>query len=439
MENNEKRPPMKKFDIKTIKRIFSYMKQKHKWTLALVLFCIIANTAANIASSLFLETLVDNYITPLIGVENPVYTELIKAVGIMASFYLIGVVTIFIYTRVMVNISQSTLKTIRDEMFSKMQRLPIKYFDTHTHGDIMSHYTNDTDTLEQMIAQSLPQLIASAITIIGVFIAMLVTNIFLTLVVIVSLFIMLSITKQVAGKSGKYFIKQQQAIGKVNGYIEEMINGQKVVKVFCHEDKAKEEFDKINGELFESMNQAHKFANILMPILVALGNVQYALVAIVGGILAINGIGNITTGLIIAFLQLSKTFTRPIGQISQQLNSVVMALAGAKRIFELMDEEPEQDNGYVTLVNAKYENGVLTETKERTGIWAWKHPHHDGTLEYKEVKGNIELFDVDFAYEEGKTVLHDISIYAKPGQKIAFVGATGARKNYYNKSIKSFL
>ncbi len=278
--NNAEKPPMKKFDLKTIKRIFNYMKANHKWMLILVLVCIILNTAANIASSLFLETLVDNYITPLIGVENPVYTELIKAVGIMASFYLVGVITIFVYTRVMVNISQSTLKTIRDEMFSKMQRLPIKYFDTNSHGDIMSHYTNDTDTLEQMIAQSMPQLIASVITIVGVFIAMLITNIYLTLVVIVSLFIMLSITKQIAGKSGKYFIGQQKAIGKVNGYIEEMINGQKVVKVFCHEDKAKEEFDKINDELFNAMNQAHKFANILMPILVALGNVQYALVAI---------------------------------------------------------------------------------------------------------------------------------------------------------------
>ncbi len=435
--SNEK-PPIKKLDFNTIKRIFSYMKKDYKPQLILVIICIIVNTAANIASSLFLQTLVDKYITPLIGVENPVYTELIKAVGIMATFYLIGVVTIFIYTRVMVSISQGTLKKIRDEMFSKMQRLPIKYFDTHTHGDIMSHYTNDTDTLEQMIAQSMPQLISSVITVIGVFIAMIVTNVYLTVVVIISLIFMLTISKKIAGRSGKYFMRQQKQIGKVNGYIEEMINGQKVVKVFCHEEKSKEDFDKINDELFDAMNNAHKFANILMPTLVALGNIQYALVAIVGGILAVNGIGNITTGLIIAFLQLSKTFTRPIGQISQQLNSVIMALAGAKRIFELMDEKPEEDNGYVTLVNAKYENGVLTETDEKTELWAWKHPHHDGRLEYVEVKGHIELFDVDFGYEENNLVLHDISLYAKPGQKIAFVGATGAGKTTITNLLNRF-
>ncbi len=435
--SNEK-PPIKKLDFNTIKRIFSYMKKDYKPQLILVIICIIVNTAANIASSLFLQTLVDKYITPLIGVENPVYTELIKAVGIMATFYLIGVVTIFIYTRVMVNISQGTLKKIRDEMFSKMQKLPIRYFDTHTHGDIMSHYTNDTDTLEQMIAQSMPQLISSVITVIGVFVAMIVTNVYLTMVVIISLIFMLTISKKIAGRSGKYFMRQQKQIGKVNGYIEEMINGQKVVKVFCHEEKSKEDFDKINDELFDAMNNANKFANILMPTLVALGNIQYALVAIVGGILAVNGIGNITTGLIIAFLQLSKTFTRPIGQISQQLNSVIMALAGAKRIFELMDEEPEEDEGYVTLVNAKYENGVLTETDEKTELWAWKHPHHDGRLEYVEVKGHIELFDVDFGYEENNLVLHDISLYAKPGQKIAFVGATGAGKTTITNLLNRF-
>lgn len=279
--NNNNKPPMKKIDFNTIKRIFNYIKKDYKWLLILVIVCIILNTAANIASSLFLQTLVDKYITPLIGAENPVYTGLIKAVGIMAIFYLIGVITIFIYTRVMVIISQGTLKKIRDEMFSKMQKLPIRYFDTHTHGDIMSHYTNDTDALEQMIAQSMPQLIASVITIIGVFLAMIVTNFYLTIVVILSLVFMLFISKKIAGRSGKYFMKQQQQIGKVNGYIEEMINGQKVVKVFCHEEKAKEEFDKINDELFDAMNNAHKFANILMPTLVALGNIQYALIAIV--------------------------------------------------------------------------------------------------------------------------------------------------------------
>ena len=323
-------------------------------------------------------------------------------------------------------------------MFTKMQSLPIKYFDTHTHGDIMSHYTNDTDTLNQMIGQSLPQVIASIVTIVIVFVAMLFSNWCLTLVVIFVLIVMLVVTKTIAGKSAKYFIGQQMAIGEVNGYIEEMINGQKVVKVFCHEEKVKEGFDKINDKLLEESYKANKFASILMPVLVALGNLQYVLIAIVGGILMANGLTGISIGLIVSFLQLSKIFSRPIGQISQQLNSVVMALAGAKRIFDLMDQEPEIDNGYVTLVNAKYVNGVLAETEERTNIWAWKHPHHDGRLEYVEVKGHIELFDVDFGYEENKTVLHNISLYAKPGQKIAFVGATGAGKTTITNLLTLF-
>ncbi len=427
-----------KFDKNTIKRLFGYIKSENKARLILVILCIIINTVAVVAGSLYLQVLIDDYIAPLIGTENPDFGSLIAPVSIMITIYAVGVITIFLYTRTMVRISQGTLKVIRDEMFKKMQALPIKYFDTHTHGDIMSHYTNDTDTLNQMISQSLPQVLASLMTIITVFIAMIVSNIYLTIVVICVLAIMLFVTKTIAGRSGKYFVYQQKVIGQVNGYIEEMINGQKVVKVFCHEEKAKEGFDKINDELAEHSYTAQKYAAILMPVLVAMGNLQYVLIAIAGGILMTTGFSNISIGLIVSFLQLSKIFSRPIGQISQQLNSIIMALAGANRIFNLMDEEPEKDDGYVTLVNAKYVDGDLTETAEKTGIWAWKHPHHDGRLEYVEVKGHIEMFDVDFAYEEGKTVLHDVSLYAKPGQKIAFVGATGAGKTTITNLLNRF-
>lgn len=338
----------------------------------------------------------------------------------------------------MAKISEGTIKQIRDEMFNKMQKLPIKYFDTHTHGDIMSKYTNDTDTLAQMISQGLPQFFTSGITIIVVLVSMIVSNIYLTLVVLISLVLILFITKKITSNSGKYFIKQQEAVGKLNGYIEEMINGQKVVKVFCHEDKAKEGFDKLNNELCENVYNANKFSNILGPVNGALGNVLYSLIALFGGIFAVSGIGGVSVGLIVSFLQLSKTFIRPINQISQQLNSVIMALAGSKRIFELMDEEPEKDEGYVTLVNAKYVDGVLTETNERTEMWAWKHKHHDGTVDYIELKGHIELENVDFGYDENKTVLHNISLYAKPGQKIAFVGATGAGKTTITNLLTRF-
>ncbi len=426
-------------DMKVVKRLFKYIKDNYKWTFVLVFICITLTTVSGVAGSLFLEVLIDDYITPLIGNANPSFSELFKAIGVMAGIYGIGIIAGLAYSQLMVKISEGILKLIRDEMFIKMQKLPIKYFDTHTHGDIMSHYTNDTDALSQMISQGIPQVFASAMTIISVFVAMLVTNIYLTLVVLCSLIFMLSVTKAIASRSAKYFIKQQEFVGKVNGYIEEMINGQKVIKVFCHEEITKDEFDKINDELCEHAYNANKFANILMPTLGALGNLQYVILAVVGGILAVNGIGGITIGLIVSFLQLSRTFIRPISQISQQINSVVMALAGAKRIFELMDEEPEKDEGYVTLVNAKYdENGNLTETAERTGLWAWKHPHHDGTLEYVELKGHIELYDVDFGYEEDKLVLQNISLYAKPGQKIAFVGATGAGKTTITNLLNRF-
>ena len=432
------RPPRPKMDMKILGRVMGYIFKNYKFRMLFVLFCIVLSTISSVAGNLYLETLIDDYIVPLVGAENPVFTGLLKAVGTMAIIYLVGVISSLIHTRVMVTISEGVLKDIRDEMFIKMQKLPIRYFDTNTHGDIMSRYTNDTDTLSQMIAQSIPQFFSSAITIVTVFVSMVATNIYLTLVVMLSLAVILMATKFITSRSGKYFIKRQQALGKLNGYVEEMVNGQKVIKVFCHEEKAKEDFDKLNSELCEAFYNANKYANNIGPVNGALGNVQYALLAMVGGLLAINGIGNVSVGLIVSFLQLSKTFIRPINQVSQQLNSVVMALAGAKRIFELMDQEPETDNGYVTLVNAKYVDGVLTETEEKTEMWAWKYPHHDGRLEYVEVKGYIEITDVDFGYEENKTVLHDISLYAKPGQKIAFVGATGAGKTTITNLINRF-
>ena len=437
MNNN---PPKQrpKLDMNILKRLLKYIKDNYLKRYILVFICIILVSATMVMGSLYLQVLIDDYITPLIGTENPYLIPFYKAIGVMIVIYLIGIISGFIQNWVMVDITEGMLKKIRDELFVKMQRLPIKYFDTHTHGDIMSRYTNDTDTLSQMISQSIPQVLSSAITIIAVFLAMVTTNLYLTGVVVVSMFIMLSITKMIASKSAKYFIKQQESVGKVNGYIEEMISGQKVIKVFCHEEITKENFDKINDELCENAYKANKYASILMPTLGALGNVQYIIIAIVGGLFAINGIGNITIGLIVSFLQLSKTFIRPISQISQQLNSVVMALAGAGRIFALMDEKPEEDNGYVTLVNAKYEDGKLVETEEKTGLWAWKHPHSDGSIEYVELKGHIELTNVDFGYEENKPVLHDISLYAKPGQKIAFVGATGAGKTTITNLLNRF-
>lgn len=435
MDKNMKKRP--KIDFKILGRVISYLKY-YKIRLIIVIICLILTTLSSVVGNLYLQTLIDDYIVPLIGVQNPIFTSLMHAIAFMCVIYLVGVVSSLLQTRLMVDITEGTIKNIRDEMFVKMQKLPIRYFDTHTHGDIMSRYTNDSDTLSQLISQSIPQVFSSIITIVTVFVSMVLTNIYLTLVVVCSLFIIISVTKLISTRSGMYFIKQQESVAKVNGYVEEMINGQKVVKVFCYEDKAKERFDKLNNELCENVYNAHKFANILMPINGALGNVQYALIALTGGLLAVNGIGNVTVGLIVSFLQLSKTFIRPINQVSQQLNSVVMALAGAKRIFELMDQEPEKDDGYVTLVNAKYVDGVLTETTEKTETWAWKHQHKNGTLEYVEVKGYIEMHDVDFGYEENEPVLHDITLYAKPGQKIAFVGATGAGKTTITNLINRF-
>lgn len=427
-----------KADKATMKRLFGYIAGTYRIQFILVLLCIVISSVASVSSSLFLKTLIDKYINPMLLEASPVFSGLAKAILKMACIYTIGIVAAYTYNRLMVVIAQGVLKTIRDDMFRHMQTLPIRYFDSNTHGDIMSHFTNDTDTLRQMISQSIPQMFNSVITIVTVFGAMLVTSIPLTIVVLLTIFLMMFITKKVAGNSGKYFMAQQKSLGKVNGYIEEMINGQKVIKVFCHEKESKEGFNRLNEELCENMTKANIFANILMPLMHNLGYVQYLIIAIVGAAMAINGITGLTLGAIATFLQLSRNVNQPIAQISQQLNSIVMALAGAKRIFSLMDEKPEEDEGYVTLVNAKKDGDQLVEVAEHTGLWAWKHPHSDGTVTYTELKGEVRFNEVDFGYTDQKIVLHDISLYAEPGQKVAFVGATGAGKTTITNLINRF-
>lgn len=432
-------------DLKTLKRLMSYLKE-YKKRFIFVLICIALNAGAMVVASLFLQVLIDEYIMPLLSSADPEFSSLFRVIVFLAGIYLVGILASLFYSRTMAVISQGILRKIRDEMFSHMQTLPIKYFDTHPHGDVMSHYTNDTDTLRQMISQSIPQLFSSVITIVAVFFAMLSISFWLTLFVLAAIVVIMKVVSGIAGKSGKYFIRQQEAIGDVNGYIEEMINGQKVVKVFCYEEKAKEKFNIKNEELCEQSSKAFTYANILMPAMNNLGYVLYVLVAIVGGAMGIAGITNVsltgfgvlTLGMIASFLQLSRSFIQPLGQVSQQLSAIVMALAGAKRIFALIDEESEQDEGYVTLVNAQYKDGVLTESEKRTGIWAWKHPHEDGTVTYTELKGEVRMFDVDFGYEENKIVLHNVTLYAKPGQKVAFVGATGAGKTTITNLINRF-
>ena len=436
MDKNMKRP---KLDWKMLNRLVKdYIWKYYKFRLIIVMVCLIISTVSSVAGGLYLQTLIDDHITPLIGIENPVFTSLIQAIGVMIEIYAAGILSSFIYTRLMVKVSEGTLKKIRDEMYAKNEKLPISYFDTNKTGDIMSRYTNDTDTLSELISQFLPQFVSSAMTIIVVFISMVVTNIYLTLVSIGFLIIILLVTKFVSTKSGKYYMGQQESMGKLDGYIEEMVTGQKVIKVFCHEEAAKEEFDRLNDGLCETVEKANRYGNILGPINGALGNAQFSVIALVGGLLAVNGIGNISIGLIVAFLQLSKNFIRPITQISHEINSVIRALAGARRIFDIIDSEPEKDDGYVTLVNVRKIDDELIETTEKTGMWAWKHPHHDGRLEYVELKGHIEMKDVDFSYVEGKKVLEDISLYAKPGQKIAFVGATGAGKTTITNLLNRF-
>ena len=422
----------------TLKRLMSYITKEYPIAFGFVIAGILVSALASVASSLFTQTLIDDYISPLLLEASPVFSGLLRTLIVMGVIYTVGTLSTYLYNRMMVVIAQGVLKTIRDDMFAHMQTLPIRYFDTNTHGDIMSHYTNDTDTLRQMMTQSIPQLLSSLVTIVFVFVAMVTTNVWMTLLVLVMVGVMLVTAKRIGGKSATFFIRQQKSLGRVNGYIEEMINGQKVVKVFCHEEEAKADFDRYNDELCENATSANIFANILMPVMGNIGNLQYVLVAVVGAVLAINGFGGITLGIIASFLQLSRSFSQPISQVSQQLNSVVMALAGASRIFELLDEEPETDDGYVELVNAKLEGETIVETKEHSGIWAWKHPHGDGTVTYTRLTGEVVFDDVDFAYNPEKVILHDISLYADQGQKVAFVGATGAGKTTITNLINRF-
>ena len=430
---------------RTVRRLMSYVA-RYRLRLMLVVLCIILSAVASVLSSTFIGVLIDDYISPLLLQANPVFTGLARALGVMVCVYVVGMISGYFYNRLMVTVAQGVLKDVRDEMFAHMQTLPIRYFDTHSHGEVMSHFTNDTDTLRQMIAQALPQVLSSVVSLVAVVCAMLSLSLWLTLFVLAFAVLMLYITKRVSGQSGKYFVKQQQSLADVNGYIEEMINGQKVVKVFCHEQKAVEEFDRRNDELCRNATAANKFANILGPVNNNLGHLLYVLLAVVGAAMSLAGLpnvglsgaGTITLGMIASFMTLSRSFVMPLSQVSQQLSSVIMALAGAERIFHLMDEPSEHDDGYVTLVNARRENGQLVESLTRTGLWAWKHPHHDGTVTYTELKGDIVLDDVDFGYVPDKTVLHNISLYAKPGQKIAFVGATGAGKTTITNLLNRF-
>ncbi|MBQ8782949.1 MAG: ABC transporter ATP-binding protein [Clostridia bacterium] len=422
---------------KLLKRLLSYVFKNYKLHSIAVFICIVIGVLASVQGTMFLQTLIDEYISPLIGAENPDFTPLAKAILRVACFYLIGAASAYIQGRLMVLITQGTLKSLRDDMFVHMESLPIKYFDTHAHGDIMSIYTNDIDTLRQMISQSIPQLINSVFTIVSVFYCMVTISVPLTAVSIVMVVVMLFCAKNLAGKSGKYFVKQQKDLGKVNGYIEEMMEGQKVVKVFCHEKKNIDEFNELNNSLFDSANNATKFANVLGPVNAQLGNMSYVLCAIVGGILV--SYTGLTVGGLASFLTFNKSFSMPINQVSQQFNSIVMALAGCERVFGLLDEKPEADEGYVTLVRAKKVDGKIVETQERTGMWAWKHEHQaDGTVDYIELTGNVVFDDVDFGYNEDKIVLHNVDMYAEPGQKIAFVGSTGAGKTTITNLINRF-
>lgn len=424
---------------KIMKRLLGYIMKNYLVHMIIVVVCIFLTVIASIQGMLFMQTLIDDYIVPLIGSQHPDFSSLTSAMGRVAIFYIIGAAATFIQGRVMVIVTQGTLRNLRVDLFSHMEGLPIKYFDTHSHGDIMSIYTNDIDTLRQMISQSMTQLLSSGITVVGVLASMIYINIPLTFLSVFMVGVMLFAAKKLAGLSGKYFLAQQKDLGKVNGYIEEMMNGQKVVKVFCHEEQSIAEFNELNDKLFESANNANKFANILMPTNAQIGNISYVLCAIVGGILALNGVGGFTLGGLATFLTLNKSFSMPINQVSMQLNAIVMALAGADRVFKLLDEKPELDEGYVTLVNAKEENGEIVETKEHTGLWAWKHYHkEENTTTYTKLEGEVVFDDVDFGYNDEKIVLHNVDLFAKPGQKIAFVGSTGAGKTTITNLINRF-
>lgn len=424
---------------KLFARLMGFIFKKYLPACIIVVICIFVSVLANVQGTMFTKNLIDDYIVPLLKAGNPDYGPLLAAMGRVAVFYGIGVISTFAYSKIMIYVSQGTIKNLRVELFSHMQDLPIRYFDSHAHGDIMSIYTNDIDTLRQLISQSLPQILNSAITVVSVFVSMVILNIPLTILTIVMVIVTTVVTKKFAGFSSRYFLAQQRELGKVNGFIEEMLNGQKVVKVFTHEQENIEAFDKINDELFESAYNANMYSNMLGPVNAQIGNLSYVLCALAGGVMALSGFGGLTLGKLASFLTFNKSFNMPISQVSQQFNSIIMALAGCDRIFSLLDEAPETDEGYVTLVNAKEENGKLTETPEHTGLWAWKHTHQaDGSVDYKKLEGDVVFDDVDFGYVPEKIVLHDVDLFATPGQKIAFVGTTGAGKTTITNLINRF-
>ncbi|WP_093989078.1 ABC transporter ATP-binding protein [Massiliimalia timonensis] len=434
------KPKLDKNALKTGKRLLKYVTQDYKVSFIIVVVCILVSSVASISVSLSLKFLLDDFIIPLIGQQKPNFAELYGALAVLGGIFLAGVIAAFIYTRMMVRIGQGVLKKVRDEMFEHMQTLPIRYFDQHTNGSVMSLYTNDTDTLRQMINQSIPQVLMSLFTIIVTFITMLALSPLLTLLAVLMIFLLIFVTKKIGGNSGKYFVKQQMDLANVTGFIEERMNGQRVVKIFNHERVSEEEFDALNDQLYDSAANANTYANMMGPVIGNLGNLQFVLTAVLGGFLSVFGIGGITLGVMASYLQFTKSFTQPFMQVAQQFNSIIMALAGAGRIFEMIDEEPEVDEGYVTLVNAKKRpDGTIEECPERTGLWAWKHPHQeDGSVTYTELKGDVRFFDMTFGYNEEQMVLHDITLYAKPGQKLAFVGSTGAGKTTITNLINRF-
>lgn len=421
------------------KRLMKYVMKSYGLHLVIVAVLILVSVLANVQGTMFIQSLIDDYIQPLLTAESADYQPLAMAILRVAGFYAIGVASAYIYNRLMINVTQGVLRNLRNDLFSHMETLPIKYFDTHSHGDIMSIYTNDTDTIRQMVSQSMPQVFNSAITVVSVFISMVILSVPLTIVTLVMVAVMLVVTARTAGISGRYFLQQQRDIGKVNGFIEEMMEGQKVVKVFCHEEENIQKFNELNENLYHSADRANYLVNIVGPVNMQLGNVSYVVCAIVGGALSLSGITGLSLGSLASFLTFNRSFNMPINQISQQLNSIVMAMAGAERIFKMLDEEPETDNGYVTLVHVKEENGRLVESKSRTGRWAWRHEHQaDHSVDYVEVKGDVVFDGVDFGYNDEKIVLHDVQLFATPGQKIAFVGSTGAGKTTITNLINRF-
>lgn len=437
---NKKQSRVSKNTWKTAKRLLQYVTGTYKVQFIVVLVCILISSIGTISVSLSLRYLLDDYIIPLIGQKSPDFSELYSALAVLGCIFLLGVIATFIYSRMMVVIGQGVLKRVRDEMFAHMQTLPIRYFDQNTNGSVMSLYTNDTDTLRQMINQSIPQVLMSCFTIVVTFISMVVLSPILTVLAVLIIFLMIFVSGKIGGNSGKFFIRQQVDLADVTGFVEERMNGQRVIKVFNHERKTEEEFDRLNDRLFESASTAHTFASMMGPIIGNIGNLQFVLTAVLGGILSVAGIGGITLGIMASYLQFTKSFTQPFMQIAQQFNSIIMALAGAERIFNMIDEEPEVDEGYVTLVHAKRNpDGSLTECSQRTGLWAWKHPHQaDGSVTYTELKGDVRFFDMTFGYDENHMVLHDLTLYAKPGQKLAFVGSTGAGKTTITNLINRF-